>query len=138
MMRRIIAASQHGKTPGADMNFHDKVFETTADFRARAVALSHTAIDGVRVCASAASSRVAVLRSSLSALRVAGRELNKVTRRHVSRLVKQNSSIARNAGKEFSALARATLQQLSQDAAPARKVRKPPKVAAGKRTAKAA
>jgi hypothetical protein len=118
------------------MNFQDKVFETTADFRVRAAALTQAALDAARLQAGVASGRVAKLKTTLSALQVAGRELNKVTRRHVSRLVKQNSSIARDAGKEFSALARSTLQQLSRG--PAAPVRKARKTAARKRAAKAA
>lgn len=118
------------------MNFQDKVFETTADFRARAAALTRTAIGAARLQANAASGRVSKLKTTLGALTLAGRQLNKVARRHVSRLVKQNSSIARDAGKEISALARSTYRQLSkQDAAPVRRTRKS---AARKRAAKAA
>ena len=118
------------------MNFQDKVIETTADFRARAAALTQAALVTVRAQADAATGKVAQLKTSLSALQLAGREFNKVARRHVSRFVKQNSSIAREAGKEVSALARTTYQQLSKrEAAPARK---PRKTAARKRTAKAA
>ena len=68
------------------MNFQDKVIETTTDLRAQA-------------------------RLSFDALKLAGRGLNKVARRHASRFVEQNSSLAREAGKDVSALARATFLQ---------------------------
>jgi hypothetical protein len=97
------------------MNFQEKVFETTADFRAQA------------------AKRVETLKGSFAALKVAGAEFNKVARRHVSRFVKENSAIATEAGKDVSALARATYARLaSKPAAPARKTRKP---AARKRAA---
>jgi hypothetical protein len=45
-----------------------------------------------------------------------------VARRHVSRFVKENSVIARDAGKEVTALARSTYSSLiKQAASPARK-----------------
>lgn len=101
------------------MNFQEKVFETTADFRA------------------IAAKRMETLKGSLAALKVAGNEFNKVARRHASRFVKENSAIAVEAGKEVGALARATYAQLAKKPATAtRKARKP---AARKRaTAKAA
>jgi hypothetical protein len=101
------------------MNFQEKVAETTADFRAKA------------------AKRVETLKGSLAALKVAGTELNKVARRHVSRFVKENSAIATEAGKEVGALARATYAQLAnKPSVTPRKTRKP---AARKRaTAKAA
>ena len=115
------------------MNFQDKVFESTADFRARAASLTQAAFATARTRANQAAGRVAKLKPALAALQVAGREFNKVARRHVSRLVKQNSTIARDAGKDVSALARSTYLQLSKrEAAPARK---PRKTAARKRAA---
>ena len=91
------------------MNFQEKVFESTADFRARA------------------AKRVETLKGSLAALKIAGNELTKVARRHASRFMKENSAIAVEAGKEVGALARATYGQLaSKPAAPAaRKPRSP-------------
>ena len=41
---------------------------------------------------------------------MAGRELNKVARRHAARFVKENSTIAVDAGKDVSALARTHLR----------------------------
>ena len=100
------------------MNFQEKVFETTADFRAQA------------------AKRVETLKGSLAALKVAGVEFNKVARRHVTRCVKENSVIAAEAGKEVSALARATYAQLAnKPAAPARKARKTRKPVARTRAA---
>jgi hypothetical protein len=90
------------------MNFQEKVFESTADLRARA------------------AKRVELLKGSFATLKVAGSEFNKVALRHVSRFVKENSAIATEAGKDVGALARATFAQLaSKPAAPARKARKP-------------
>ena len=101
------------------MNFQEKVFETTAEFRAQA------------------ARRVETLKGSLAALKSAGTELNKVARRHVSRFVKENSAIAVEAGKEVGALARATYAQLAnKPAATIRKARKP--TARKRTTAKAA
>jgi hypothetical protein len=97
------------------MNFQEKLFENTAALRARAAAL--------------ATKRVAVLKGSFSALTVAGRELNKVARRHALRFVKENSSLAMEAGKDVSALARTTYATLAKrTAAPKQKARKTPAV----------
>lgn len=107
------------------MNFQDKVIESTADFRARAATLAGSAVAAARARADLAAQRVGSLKGSLAALQVAGREFNKVARRHVSRFVKENSVIALEAGKEVGALARATYSKLAkQDVAPARKARK--------------
>ena len=108
------------------MNFQSKVFETTTDLRARAAALANVAMVTARTRATQAAERVGTLKGSLAALQMAGRELNKVARRHVSKFVKQNTAIAREAGKDVSALARSTYSQLAaRDAVPARKPRKP-------------
>lgn len=89
------------------MNFQDKVFESTADLRART------------------AKRLHILKTSLGALKVAGREFNKVARRHVSRFVKENSVLAIEAGQDVRALARSTYAQISGvEVKPARKVRK--------------
>ena len=118
------------------MNLQAKVVETATDIRARAAALTEATIEIARGQAAANAERIALIKTSLSALRLAGRELNHVARRHVSRFVKQNSTIAREAGKEVSALARATYEQISkrdQAIAP-----KPAKAAARKRRVKRA
>jgi hypothetical protein len=101
------------------MNFQEKVFESTADFRART------------------AKGVQILKTSLSALQVAGRELNKVARRHVSRFVKENLGVAIEAGKDVRALARSTYAQLAGvEVKPVRKARKA--ASPRKRAAKAA
>lgn len=76
------------------MNFQEKMFETTAGLR------------------TLAAKRVQVLKGSLATLSVAGRELNKVARRHAVRFVKENSSIAVEAGRDVSALAQTTYTSL--------------------------
>jgi hypothetical protein len=100
------------------MNFQEKVFETTADLRARAAALANVAVTTARTRAEIAAKRVQGLKGSITVLTVAGREFNKVARRHVARFVKENSSIAANAGKDVTALARDTFATLTQRAAP--------------------
>ncbi len=96
------------------MNFQEKMFETTADLRGRAAAL--------------AAKRVEALKGSLTALTVAGRELNKVARRHAVRFVKENSSLAIDAGKDVSALARSTYATLAKRGTVKQKARKAPTV----------
>ena len=109
------------------MNFQEKLFETTADLRARAGALANEALATARARAEIAAKRVVVLKSSLATLTVAGRELNKVARRHAARFLKENSTIAVDAGKDVSALARSTYATLSKRAAAApRTARKAP------------
>ena len=107
------------------MNFQEKLFEATADLRSRA---------GIT------AKRVQDLKGSIAVLTVAGREFNKVARRHAARFVKQNSAIAAEAGKEISALARSAYVTLANSARPATtkaKV-KTRKTATRKRAAKAA
>lgn len=117
------------------MNLQSKVIETTKDLRARVSTLTGTAVEVARARATETVNRAAELKGTLATLRSAGGELNKVARRHVSRLVEQNSSIVVAAGKDLSALARATYAQLANSEAPIRKSRKP---AVRKRSRKAA
>jgi hypothetical protein len=117
------------------MNFQEKLIENTAEIRARATALASTALTTARSTAAAAAQRVGVLKGSLATLQVAGRELNKVARRHVTRFVKENSTLAMAAGKDMSALARSTYSQLSQ---PKATVGRKPRKTARKRSAKSA
>jgi hypothetical protein len=118
------------------MNFQEKVFETTAELRSRATAFANATIVAARSQATQAARRVDTLKGSLASLKVAGRALNTVARRHGSRFVKENSAIALDAAKDVSALARATYSQLSKrETAAARKRRKP---TARKRASKAA
>jgi len=100
------------------MNFQEKLFETTADLRARA------------------AKQVEVLKGSLATLSVAGRELNKVARLHAARFVKENATIAASAGKDVTALARTTYATLAKRGMAQTKARKTP--AARKRTARKA
>jgi hypothetical protein len=101
------------------MNLQEKLFERLATVRARA---------------QIAAQRVD-MKGSFAALTLAGRELNKVARRHAARFVKENSTIAASAGKDVSTLARTTFATLTQRAS-APKARKAP--AARKRAARKA
>ena len=107
------------------MNFQEKLLETTADLRARAATLADVAVATARTRAEGAAKRVQVLKGSFAALTLAGREFNKVARRHAARFVKENSTIAASAGKDVSALARTTYASLTRRAAPS-KARKAP------------
>jgi len=115
------------------MNFQAKMLETTADLRNRVAAVANIAVARARSRAEVAAKRVG-LKESLAALSVAGREFNKVARRHAARFVKENSTLVANAGKDVSALARTTFATLTQRAAPT-KARKSP---ARKRSARKA
>ena len=106
------------------MNFQEKMFETTADLRARAAALADMAVTTARARAQVAAKRVEGLKGSFAALTVAGREFNKVARRHAVRFVKENSSIAVEAGKDVSALARTTYATLAKRGTAKPKARK--------------
>jgi len=65
-----------------------------------------------------------------------GQGLNAVTRRHATRFVKQNRTLAMSAGKDLRALARATFATFAGDAAPKSRARRKP-VAARRRNVKA-
>jgi hypothetical protein len=106
------------------MNFQEKVFKATADLRSRAAAIAQVAVAQARERAETAGKRVQGLKGSLPALTVAGREFNKVARRHAVRFLKENSSIAVEAGKDVSALVRTTYATLSQRATVKPKARK--------------
>lgn len=106
------------------MNFQEKMFETTSDLRSRAAAIAQVAVANARARAETAAKRVQGLKGSLAALTVAGREFNKVARRHAVRFVKENSSIALEAGKDVSALARTTYATLSKRVTAKPKARK--------------
>ncbi|MEO8019225.1 MAG: hypothetical protein ABI769_15540 [Pseudomonadota bacterium] len=108
------------------MNFQEKMFETTADLRTRAATLASVAVATARARAQIAAKRVAGFKSSFAALTVAGREFNRVARRHVVRFVRENSSLAADAGKDMSALARTTYATLAKRAPAKRPARKAP------------
>lgn len=107
------------------MNFQSKVFERTAQIRERAAALVRIASVEARTRATQAAERLDELKAPLATLQTAGRELNKVARRHVSRFVSENAAIARAAGKDVTVLARSAYAQLTKPAASA--TRKPRK-----------
>jgi len=117
------------------MNFQEKLTEASADLRSRAAALAAIAIGNARVPADLAAKRASRLKASLAVLSGAGRDLNKVARRHVTRLVKQNSIIAADVRKDVTTLAQSTYASLTRRRAP-KKARRAP--AARKRAAKAA
>jgi|SRR5688572_11372355 hypothetical protein len=110
------------------MNFQEKLFEASAELRTRAAALAASALERARSRADLTSRR-------LSVLNVAGRELNKVARRHVVRFVKQNATLATAVRKDVSDLARTTYASLAPRSAP-KKARRAP--TARKRATKAA
>jgi hypothetical protein len=94
------------------MNFQEKIFDTTMQLRTRAAALANVAIATARNRAQIAAKRVEALKGPLNTLSLAGREFNKVARRHTLRFVKENSSIAADAGRDVSALAQTTFSSL--------------------------
>ena len=106
------------------MNCQEKLFETSADWRARAAALANMAVTTARARAKVAASRVEALKGTFGVLTIAGREFNKVARRHAVRFVKENSTIAVEAGKDVSALARSTYATLAKRDQPKPKARK--------------
>jgi hypothetical protein len=108
------------------MNFQEKLFETTADFRARAAALANMAVTTARTRASVAARRAESLKGALGVITVAARALNKVARRHAGRFVKENASIAAEARKDVSMLARTTFATLARRGAVKPKTRKVP------------
>jgi len=106
------------------MNFQEKMFEVTADLRGRAATLAEAALKTARTRAGVAAKRVEALKGSFATLTVASRAFNKVARRHASRFVKENSTLAAAAGKDVSALARTTFATLAKRPA-GKKSRKP-------------
>ena len=111
------------------MSFQEKLFETTADLRTRAGALASAAVSTARARAEVAVKRVGGLKGTLDLLTVAGREFNKVARRHVVRFVKENSMIAADARRDVSSLARSTYSTLTTKRGTAKpKARKSPSV----------
>jgi hypothetical protein len=103
------------------MNFQEKMLEATQDLRARAATLAQSALLTAReqagVAARRAEKRVGALKVSLKTLGVAGRELEKVARRHGVKFVKQNTTIAQAARKDVTSLALTTLDAIAKRAA---------------------
>ena len=120
------------------MNFQEKLIERTADLRSRAAALATVAVATARARAEVAVKRVEGLKGTLGALTVAGRELNKVARRHVIRFVRENSTIAADARKDVSSLARSTYSTLAAKRGPAKPKARKSAVVRKRATAKAA
>jgi hypothetical protein len=114
------------------MNFQEKLFETTAELRSRAAEFAQAAVGTARAQAKVAAQRAEGLKRPLGVLNQAGRELNKVARRHGSQFFKQNSSLAAKVRADVTALARETYVSLQASAA-APKARK----AAGRRKTRA-
>jgi hypothetical protein len=119
------------------MNFQEKLFETSAELRARAQAIAATALARIQadIDTKRVEKRLESLKGTLIVLNSAGRELNKVARRHAIRFVEQNSTLATQVRDDVSALARSTFTTLTR--APAKKARKSTVKRARKSTAKA-
>jgi hypothetical protein len=100
------------------MNFQEKLFETTADLRSLAAEFAQAAVHTARVQAEAATKRAEKLKGSLGVINDAGREFNKVARRHGSQFIKQNSSLAAKVRDDVTSLARSTFASLKKNAAP--------------------
>jgi hypothetical protein len=116
------------------MNFQEKLFETSAELRSRMQAIANTALERARLRAEATARRAEKLKGSIAILNTAGRELNKVARRHAVRFVEQNSMLASQVRDDVSKLARSTITTLTR--LPAKKPRKT--TVARKRARKAA
>ena len=120
------------------MNFQEKLFESTAELRSRAATLACGALTTARARAEVAAKRVEALKGTFGTLTIAGREFNKVARRHAARFVKENSTIAAEAGKDVSALARTTYATLAKRGQAKPKVRKSASAPRKRSAAKAA
>ena len=120
------------------MNFQENLFAKTADLRTRGAALATAAVAAARTRAHIAVNRIEGLKGALGVLSGAGRELNQVARRHVVRFVRESSTIAADARKDVSSLARSTYSTLAAKRGTAKpKARKSP-VARKRAKAKAA
>ena len=96
------------------MNFQEKVFETAAQWRARARNLAESAFEAARDRRQIAARRIEGVRKSLVVLKNAGLELNQVARRHANRFAEENSPLISAARKDVSRLARTTFSALKQ------------------------
>ena len=126
------------------MDFQTKIIESTQALRARAAVLGKSALITARERAGIAvirvEQRVGALKSSLTTLGVAGRELEKVARRHGARFVKQNATIAQAARKDVTSLALSAFDAIAKKrvATVTKKARKPARKTAARTRAKAA
>ena len=126
------------------MDFQDKIIEGTQVLRARAATLGKAALIVAReragIAANRVEKRVGALKSSLTTLGVAGRELEKVARRHGAQFVKQNATIAQAARKDVTSLALSAFDAIANKrvASVAKKARKPVRKTTSRARAKAA
>jgi hypothetical protein len=126
------------------MNIQDKIIENTQALRARAATFGKAALIAAReragVAVNRVERRVGALKSSLTTLGVAGRELEKVARRHGAQFVKQNATIALAARKDVTSLALSAFDAIAKKrvATVAKKVRKPVRKTTSRARAKAA
>ena len=112
------------------MNFQEKMFEVTQALRARAATLGKAALLTARerapIAASRVEKRVGALKTSLTTLGVAGREFEKVARRHGLKFVKQNATIAQAARKDVTSLALTTLDAIAKRGTATKKTARKP------------
>jgi hypothetical protein len=113
------------------MNFQEKMIETTLEIRARAAELANLALTTARSSVSFAAQRAGGLKGPLAALKIASQDLNQVARRHVTRFVRQNRTLAAEAGKDLGALARSTYTNIAKRGATV--TRKPRKSTAARK-----
>jgi hypothetical protein len=124
------------------MNFQEKMFEATQGLRARAATLAQSALITTRARAAIAARRIEMragaVKASLTTLGVAGRELEKVARRHGLRFVRENATIAQAARKDVTSLALTTFDAIAKRGAAATKTKrgtaKKPRASARKAT----
>jgi hypothetical protein len=112
------------------MNLQDRILESTAQLRARALTLGQAALITAReragIAASRVEKRVGTLKSSLTTLGIAGRELEKVARRHGAKFVKENATLVQAARKDVTSLAQSTFDAIAKRSATGTKqTRKP-------------
>lgn len=105
------------------MNLKEKVMEASANLRERAAVFVEATAKATRAQTDAAAGQMAALRKSLVVLDAARLELNKLARRHASRIVKQNSPLFSAVRRDVSELAHSTYQTLSAGNSP--KTRRP-------------
>lgn len=100
------------------MNFQQKLFETSAQLRARAAHILGAALASAREQAEAAAERAEKLRQPVTIIGQAGREIGKVARRHATRFVRQNANLASKVRDDVGTIARKTLNSLRNEARP--------------------
>jgi hypothetical protein len=100
------------------MNIQEKLFEASAELRARTATL-------VATLTRAASSRASLARRSVAVLNDAGREFRKVARRHAARFMRDNSKLAATVRQDVTSLARDTLASFAKERAQKKTRRQP-------------